>query len=110
MSELFIATRTIGENASKSYSIIFDNITTVTLESQSNVKVYRNGSDVTSTVMPSGTHTTSNNVLTLKAIEPHGFGGDTLIINIKVDADGQDEVRFIKLLVASEETGKVRVK
>lgn len=107
MSELVLGTYTIAENASISYSLVYDGITSVTSPT---ITVYRNGSDVTSTVMPSGSHTVSNNVLTMKALEPAGFGGDTLVVNIKVNADGQEKVHFIRFLVATEETGRVRSK
>lgn len=107
MSDLVLGTRTIGENASIAYSLIYDGVSSVSTPS---VVVYRNGADVTSTVMPSGSHSVSNNVLTLKPLVPAGFGGDTLVINVQVVADGQTRVNFIRVLVASQETGRVRSK
>ena len=108
MSELIIKTLTIGENASKAYSIIFDGITTV---SNPSVTVYKNeSSDVTSTVMPSDSHTVSGNVLTMKPLVPTGMGGQTLTADIIVTADGNTEERFIRWYVAKQESGKVRRK
>ena len=96
-----------GEREAVSYSIVFDDYSTVTL---ANVYVYRGSTDVTSTVMPSGAHSTSNNVVTLKPLTAL-TGGDTYIIDITVTVTGDQTLqRWIRVRGIRNETGTVRVK
>ena len=56
--------------------------------------VYRSGTDVTSTVMPSGSHTASSNVVTLKPLTAQsGDGGQEYVVAVSATVDGNSEIR-----------------
>lgn len=81
------------EGETRYYSIEFLGVTTI---SSATVTVYSKKRDVTATVMPSGSHTTSGNVLTLK---PAVFGtGGRYVITAQVTCDSAD-VKIAKILV-----------
>ena len=107
MADKIIATIEQGEAESVAYSIEYADYSSV---SSPSVTVYRNGSDVTSTVMPSGSHTVSNNVVTMKNLTALN-GGDTYIISITVTVTGSQTIqRWIKVYGIRSELGRVRVK
>ena len=107
MADKILGTEYIGERETKTISIQYDDYSTVTVSA---VYVFRNNTDVTSTVMPSGSHSVSNNVLTMKPITAIN-GGDTYLIDISVTVPGGDIVqRWIEVKGIKNETGRVRNK
>ena len=66
--------------------------------------VYHNGTDETSTIMPSGSHSASGNVQTLKPITAM-VGGEDYVIAASATVDGNTEIRkvLIKCVKASAE-------
>lgn len=68
--------------------------------------VYMNGTDITSTVQPSGSASVSGNVQTLKPIAfQSGHGGNYYVVNCTCTVDGNTDVaKFkVKVLRPSEE-------
>ncbi len=68
--------------------------------------VYKNGADVTSTVMPSGAHSASGNVQALKPMAAgSNDGGNAYVVVVQAAVDGNTERRklLVKVLKASEE-------
>jgi len=60
--------------------------------------VYKNGEDVTSSVMPSGSHLVSGNVVTLKPINAiAGDGGQKYVVAIAATVDGNSEIRKVQV-------------
>jgi hypothetical protein len=69
-------------------------------------KVYMNNTEITSTAMPSGSHSVSGNVQTLKPLVfTAGHGGNYYVVDFQCVVDGNTEIgRFkIKVLRAGEE-------
>jgi len=66
--------------------------------------VYHNGTDETSTIMPSGSHSASGNVQTLKPITAM-TGGEDYVIAVQATVDGNTEIRkiLVKCVKASAE-------
>ena len=66
--------------------------------------VYHNGTDETSTIMPSGSHSASGNVQTLKPITAM-TGGETYVIAASATVDGNTEIRkvLVKAVKAAAE-------
>lgn len=64
--------------------------------------VYKNGTDLTSTVFPSGAITVSGGVVTLKRTAAL-VGGGRYVIAITVVVDGDTFVRKIEMIVAKDE-------
>ena len=105
--EKILGTEYIGERETKTIAIQYDDYASVTVSA---VYVYRNNADVTSTVMPAGDHSASNNVVVLKPITAIN-GGDTYMVDISVSAPGGDIVqRWIEIKGIKNETGRVRNK
>lgn len=93
----------VVEGSTITYSILWQGATSL---SSATAYVYMNGSDITSTVMPSGSHTSSNNIQTLKPLAfQDGHGGNTYVVIAECVVDGNtDRVKFkIPVLRASEE-------
>ena len=71
------------------------------------VTVYKNGQDVTSSVMVSGdSHTVSGNVLTMKKITAGGSdGGANYVVVVQCGVDNNTEIRklLVQVVKASEE-------
>lgn len=91
------------EGSTLTYSLTWLGASTLASPS---AKVYMNGTDVTSTVMPSGSHSVSGNVQTLKPIAfQSGHGGNVYVVEPSCTVDGNNEVaRFkIRVLRAGEE-------
>ena len=68
--------------------------------------VYMNGTDITSTVMPSGSHSSSGNVQTLKPLAFQATHGDNYyVVAASCTVDGNSEiVKFkVKVVRPSEE-------
>ena len=68
--------------------------------------VYFKGSDVTSTAMPSGSHSKSGNVQTLKPITfASAWVNNFIVVAIQCVVDGNTEIRKLKIRVqkASDE-------
>jgi len=60
--------------------------------------VYKNGTVVTTAVMPSGSHSVSGNVQTLKPVTiPAGYGGSTIVVEASCIVDGNTEKRGIQI-------------
>ena len=91
---------TVVEGESITYSVTYLGITTC---SSPTALVYRNGSnDVTSTVMPSGSHSAAGNVVTLKPATGM-VGNANYVIAVTCTADGNTRVKKIKLIVQKDE-------
>ena len=88
-----------GDNISIPYTVVFDGITTVAVNE---ITVYKDGQDVTSTVMPSGNHTVAGNRLTMKALTALEYPGDYIIV-IEVDVDGVDDGWKLKVRAQQHE-------
>ena len=71
------------------------------------VKVYKNGQDVTNSVMVSGdSHTVSGNVLTMKKITAgNNDGGANYVVVVQCGVDNNTEIRklLVHVVKASEE-------
>jgi len=80
-----------GTEATVPYSIAFEGVTTIASPS---ITVYKGGADVTSTVMPSGSHSTSGNVLTMKPLTAL-VNGSEYVISIVATADGVAKEWFL---------------
>lgn len=68
--------------------------------------VYKKGADITSTVMPSGSHSVSGNVQTLKPLTPStNDGGQKYVIVVQCEVDGNTEKRklMVNIVKASAE-------
>ena len=92
-----------GENATVPYSITFPWATTV--GSSPTVVVYKNGTDVTSTAMPSGSHSASGKTLTLKPLTAL-LGGETYIIDILATIDSVVDEWFLEVKAVKKTTGR----
>lgn len=86
-----------GSDISIAYTVVFNGYTTVTVNA---ITVYKDGEDVTSTVMPSGGHTVSGNRLTMKKLTALAYPG-VYVIKIAVDVDGQDDGWKLKVRAQS---------
>ncbi len=68
--------------------------------SSPNATVYFNGTDVTSAAMPSGSHSVSGNVMTLKALSVlAAYAGGELVVVPQATVDGNTELRKFMLSV-----------
>lgn len=67
--------------------------------------VYKNGSDVTSTTMPAGSHAVSGTNLTLKNLTAL-IGGELYMIDIVVAVDGVVDEWWQPVQALRETTGK----
>ena len=78
------------EGETRTFAVVFHGVTAVTSPS---ALVYKNETDVTSTVMPSGSASASGNVATLKPITAL-IGGETYVVAVTATCDG--DVRVVK--------------
>ena len=90
-----------GTDIAIPYTIVFDGITTVAVNA---IRVWKDGTDVTATVMPSGSHVLSGNRLTMKPLTDLEYPGD-YIIAMFIDVDGVDDAWKLKIR-AQEESGE----
>jgi hypothetical protein len=87
----------VVEGATITYSYTWTGISSV---SSPTATVYKDGQDITSTVMPSGSHSVSGNVQTLKPIVfQANHGGSKYVINIQAVADGNTDIYKQDILV-----------
>lgn len=95
-----------GEDATIAWSVRWDYATTVGSTTKT-VKVFKKGSstDGASTYMPSGSHTASGNILTMKPLTAL-VGGEKFIISILIDVDGQTDQFWLEVHALKAETGK----
>ena len=91
-----------GENASIPWVLSFTWATTVS--APTSVTAYKNGTDVSSTVL-SGSNSVSETNLTLKALGST-TGGELYIIDIVVAVDGVTDEWWLPVQVLKEKTGK----
>lgn len=93
-----------GENAEIPWTITFPWATSLGTPA---VAVYKDGTttDVAGTVMPSGSHSTSGNQLTMKVLKLL-TGGETYIISITVAVDSITDEWFMEVDALKSETGK----
>lgn len=85
------------EGETITYSVLWEGATTV---ASTSATVYRNGADVTSTVMSAGSHTQSGNVSTLKPlVAQSNHGGSKYIVAVQATVDGNTELRKFEILV-----------
>jgi hypothetical protein len=93
-----------GENASVPWSVKWPSASTV---ASPTVKVYKKGTttDVAATVMPSGSHTASGNLLTMKNLTAL-TGGESYIISITITVDGVVDEFFMAVRCLKQETGQ----
>lgn len=82
-----------GANVAIPYTIVFDGVTTVTVNQ---ITVYKDGTDVTSTVMPSGSHTVAGNRMTMKPLTQLTYPGEYIVV-MEVDVDGTDDAWKLKV-------------
>jgi len=92
-----------GENASIPWVLQFSWATTVS--APTSVTVYKNGTDVSSTVL-SGSNSVSGTNLTLKALGSL-TGGESYIIDIVVSVDGVTDEWWLPVDCLKEKTGRV---
>ena len=90
-----------GTNVAISYTVVFEGITTVTVNA---ITVWKDGTNVTATTMPAGTHTASGNRLTMAPLTALIYPGNYVIL-MEVDVDGQDDAW--QLLVRAKERGGI---
>ena len=95
----------LGENAAVPLTVTFPWATALGTPT---ITAYREGNatNVADTVMPSGSHTTSGNQLTLKAFSG-GTGGETYILSIVIAVDSVTDEWFLKVGVLKKETGRM---
>jgi len=87
----------MAEGEKLTFSITFKGAVSV---SSPSVVVYKNGLDVTSTVMPSGSNTVSANVVTMKPlIAIAGDGGQIYVVACSAIVDGNTEIRKVQINV-----------
>lgn len=70
-----------------------------------NAAVYRNKATVTSTVMPSGSHTASGSVATLKPLTAL-VGGANYVIAVTGTVGGDVHVKKIEVIVSKDEQAR----
>ena len=87
-----------GSDIAIAYTIVFNGYTTVTVN---NIKVFKDGEDVTATCMPSGSHVPSGNRLTMKPLTALEYPA-IYVVKIAVDVDGQDDGWKLKVRSVSE--------
>ena len=94
-----------GQNASIPWTITFPWATSVTSPT---VAVYKKGttSDVSGTVMPSGSHTVSGNSLTMKNLTSL-TAGESYIVDIRITVDGIADEFFLEVKALRQELGLV---
>ena len=92
-----------GENATIPWTVTWAYATTV---SSPTVQVFKLGdtTDAASTYMPSGSHTTSGNSLTMKNLTVL-VGGEDFIVAIQITVDGIADEFFMKVHALHEATG-----
>jgi hypothetical protein len=87
------------------YTVKFKGASSVT---SPGVAIYVDESDTdsASTLMPSGSHTASGNVATLKPlVVPSTDGGKDYLLNVSATVDGNTEVALIKIKILRPWTG-----
>jgi hypothetical protein len=87
-----------GSDIAIPYTIVFEDVDTVTVN---DIKVFKDGNDVTATVMPSGNHNVSGNRLTMKPLTLLVYPG-SYIIRMAVDVDGIDDAWKLEVRAISE--------
>jgi len=94
-----------GENATIPWTIVFPWATTL---ASVTVQVFKEGStaDVAGTVMPSGSHSTTGNSLTMKPLTAL-TGGEWYILAIQITVDGVADEWFMRIGALKQETGKM---
>jgi len=110
MGILIAGERELGTGSIEPLSFQFDDYTSVGVVS---VAAYKNGSgaDLASTIMPSGSHSVSGNILTTKPIQ-NLTAGCYYILSIIVTVNGttQRDHRYFRFIVPNEKSGLVRTK
>ena len=87
--------RVMREAESVTYTVTWKGATTLATPT---AVVYKNGSDVSSAVMPSGSNSVSGTTQTLKPITiPAGYGGSTIVVEIACVVDGNTEKRGLQI-------------
>ena len=85
------------EGATITYSITWLGASSISSPSS---KVYMNGTDITSTVQPSGSASVSGNVQTLKPIAfQAGHGGNHYVVTCTCTVDGNTDIAKFKVKV-----------
>lgn len=87
-----------GTDVAIPYTIVFLDVDVVTVN---NIKVFKDGTNVTSTHMPSGSHNVSGNRLTMKPLTGLVYPGE-YIIKMAVDVDGIDDAWKLEVRAISE--------
>ena len=87
-----------GSDVSIPYTVVFEDVNTVAVNS---IKVFKDGTDVTSTHMPSGAHSVSGNRLTMKPLTGLVYPG-SYVIKMAVDVDGIDDAWKLEIRAISE--------
>ena len=81
------------EGDKKTFSFRWQGATDIT--SVSSVTVWRSGEDITSTAMPSGTHSASADIITMKELVAiAGDASQKYVVAIKAVVDGNTETRL----------------
>lgn len=112
MGALISGERELGVGAIEPLSLQFDDYTSVGVVS---VEAYLNGSgtDQASVLMPSGSHSVSNNILTTKPLTVTStMAGKYYMLKITVTVNGttQQDVRYFKVNIPNEKSGLLRSK
>jgi len=87
-----------GDDVAIPYTIVFEDVSVVTVNS---IKVFKDGNNVTDTVMPAGSHAVSGNRLTMKPLTALVYPG-SYIIKMAVDVDGIDDAWKLEVRAISE--------
>jgi hypothetical protein len=91
---------TLVAGTSRTLSVVFQRVTAV---SSPVATVYKDGSDVTATVMPAGSASVAGNVATLKPLTAL-IGGEEYVLALSVTADGDTDVK--KLIIKAVAPGE----
>lgn len=96
---------TQGENATIPWTVTFPWATTL---ASATVQVFKKGTttNIAGTVMPTGSHTTSGNSLTMKNLTAL-TGGESYIVAIQITVDGVADEFFLEVRALRESTGGI---
>jgi len=87
--------KVMREGETVTYSINWNGATTIATPG---AVVYKNSSDVSAAVMPSGSHSVSGTMQTLKPVTiPAGYGGSTIVVEAFCTVDGNTEKRGLQI-------------
>lgn len=87
---------TVVEGAEPVYTITVDGVTSIA--ASPTAKIYKAGTDVTSTNMPTGSASASGNIITLPTIK-NLVGGNVYVVVATFTGDGVKDIRKIMLIV-----------